>query len=314
VARLSVPASSVSIEKLVRMRRALLAAEERAERFQREASESFQREMSLRHTVMTQRVVYDEFMRGAPAQDERLVYPDILHTSAGPRFIAEEIERQRDRERREMDQIMAVDRPLTAHEFYRLRELQRQASRRGAYATMDRTTGLVTMHERPEPPSPALSDMREQVDETYREVMDRLSWRHMPSIITEHAQARGVAWLKSCLSPEQLADYDRTRSFVVIGGTTGHRYRICWGTSQNIIRLEELPEGRELPVERLCFGPRGVPVGDILLQQKIALEGDEEATLRIAGRTPVPDRRVANAAVWMGPDGSMHVHSNGEWT
>jgi hypothetical protein len=71
-------------------------------------------------------------------------------------------------------------------------------------------------------------------------------------------------------------------------GTSGHRYRICWGTSQNIIRLETSVDGRELPVEWLCFGPRGVPIGDILLQQKIALEGDEEAALLIAGRTPVP--------------------------
>jgi hypothetical protein len=148
----------------------------------------------------------------------------------------------------------------------------------------------------------------DEVNETYREAMDRLSWRRI-RIITEHAEARGVAWLKSCLSPEQLADYDRTRSFVVIGGTTGHRYRICWGISQNIIRLE-IVHGRERAVERLCFGPRGVPIGDILLQQKIALEGDEQAALRIAGRSPVPDPR-ANYAVFMGPDGPVHMDSNG---
>jgi hypothetical protein len=102
----------------------------------------------------------------------------------------------------------------------------------------------------------------------------------------EEAEARGIAWLRSCLTPAQLTDYVRTRSFIVIGGTTGHCYRICWGTIQNIIRTEML-DGREIPVERLCFGPRGVPLGDVLLQQKIALEGDEEATLRIAGRAPV---------------------------
>jgi ABC transporter substrate binding protein len=70
------------------------------------------------------------------------------------------------------------------------------------------------------------------------------------------AEARGVDWLKSCLSPEQLADYDRTRSFVVIGGTSGHRYRICWGTSQNIIRLEGSADVREVAAER-CHRGRG---------------------------------------------------------
>jgi hypothetical protein len=115
------------------------------------------------------------------------------------------------------------------------------------------------------------------------------------------AEARGVAWLKSCLSPEQLADYDRTRSFTVFGGTTGHRYRICWGISQNIIRTIEMLDGRELPVERLCFGPRGVPIGDILLHQKIALEGDEEAALRIAGRSPVVGQRLRMPADYVRP-------------
>jgi hypothetical protein len=100
----------------------------------------------------------------------------------------------------------------------------------------------------------------------------------------------------------------------VIGGHTRYRYRICWGTSQNIIRLEmsTIADGVEKPVERLCFGPRGVPIGDIMLQQKIALEGDEEATLRIAGRSPIGPRANANTAVRMGPDGPVHVDSNGQ--
>jgi hypothetical protein len=34
------------------------------------------------------------------------------------------------------------------------------------------------------------------------------------------AKGRAAHRSKSCLSPEQLADYDRTRSFVVIGGHT----------------------------------------------------------------------------------------------
>jgi hypothetical protein len=106
--------------------------------------------------------------------------------------------------------------------------------------------------------------MHEDINEAYREVMARCREEHTRSILSPHerdaAEARGVAWLKSCLSPEQLADYDPTRSFVVIGEHTGHRYRICWGTSQNIIRTEILENGRELPVKRLCFGPRGVPM------------------------------------------------------
>jgi hypothetical protein len=146
---------------------------------------------------------------------------------------------------------------------------------------------IMTQRERAEAAPPASPEQRAldcEIDRMMRELM-------FPRFIIperEDAEARGIAWLKSCLSPEQLADYDRTHSFVVIGGHTRHRYRICWGTSQNIIRIEMLENGRELPVERLCFGPRGVPIGDILLHQKIALEGDEQAALWIAGRAPVP--------------------------
>jgi hypothetical protein len=105
--------------------------------------------------------------------------------------------------------------------------------------------------ERAEAAPPASPEQRAldcEIDRMMRELM-------FPRFIIperEDAEARGVAWLKSCLSPEQLQDYDRSRSFVVIGEHTGNRYRICWGTSQNIIRLETSVDGREIPAERLC--------------------------------------------------------------
>jgi hypothetical protein len=94
-----------------------------------------------------------------------------------------------------------------------------------------------------------------------RDDRTRPSWRPI-RIITEDAEARGVAWLKSCRSPEQLADYDRTRSFAVIGERSRNRYRICWGTSQNIIR-HRAALGRSLLCQHLA-----TPLKD-------AVEGDE---------------------------------------
>jgi hypothetical protein len=117
------------------------------------------------------------------------------------------------------------------------------AQRTRGIATMDPVTGLVTMHEVPID-APVMT-RQEEIEIIRQEITRPLE-----------AEARGVAWLKSCLSPEQLQDYDRSRSFVVIGEHTGNRYRICWGTSQNIIRLETSVDGREIPAERLCFGPR----------------------------------------------------------
>jgi hypothetical protein len=40
-----------------------------------------------------------------------------------------------------------------------------------------------------------------------------------------------------------------------------------------------------------CFGPEGeLPIGDVMLAQKIALENDEQATLALANRGN-PDQR-----------------------
>ena len=55
----------------------------------------------------------------------------------------------------------------------------------------------------------------------------------------------------------------------MIGGDTGKRYRIHHGYQMNVEQLDQ--NGRRTRL--LCFMPRGgLPVGDIMLAQKIALE------------------------------------------
>ncbi len=82
--------------------------------------------------------------------------------------------------------------------------------------------------------------------------------------------------LREVLSPEQRAQYDSKGFFEVTGGQTGTRYRIRTGSQMNV---EELSGHRRT----LCFVPKdGVPMGDILLAQKLALELMEEETLKVA--------------------------------
>jgi len=98
---------------------------------------------------------------------------------------------------------------------------------------------------------------------------------------TDEAQERGLQLLRSWLSPEQLAQYEKDRAFDVRGGKTGKRYRIRHGRQMNIDEIDA--KGRR--VCGWCFLPQGQLVaGDVMLAQKIALETDEERALAVANR------------------------------
>jgi hypothetical protein len=95
------------------------------------------------------------------------------------------------------------------------------------------------------------------------------------------AEARSFALLRDWLSPAQRAQYARERQFDVVGSHTGKRYRIRCGQQMNVDEIDD--EGAI--VATWCFVPdRHVPIGDVLLAQKIALENNELATLAIANR------------------------------
>jgi hypothetical protein len=95
------------------------------------------------------------------------------------------------------------------------------------------------------------------------------------------ADVRGLELLRSWLSPEQRRQYDQRGSFEVVGSDTGNRYRICKG---DIFNVEELDD-RGVQVRAWCIRGNGVPIGDISLAQKIALEAFESEDLRIANRS-----------------------------
>jgi hypothetical protein len=104
------------------------------------------------------------------------------------------------------------------------------------------------------------------------------------------AEARGLKLLKEWLSPAQLNAYLVHRYFEVVGCDSGTVYRIHHGFQGNV---EQLDERGEQAVCRWCFGPEDLVVaGDTMLAQKIALETDEIAALRMANRLP-PRRLVA---------------------
>jgi hypothetical protein len=99
----------------------------------------------------------------------------------------------------------------------------------------------------------------------------------------EKIEARGIALLQEWLSPEQLSQFRRSRSFDVVGSDSGRRYRISYGTSTNVYELND--KGRI--VMGWCFRPVGSLVaGDVMLAQKITLETNERAALMVAQPFP----------------------------
>jgi hypothetical protein len=109
-------------------------------------------------------------------------------------------------------------------------------------------------------------------------------------------EARGIILLREWLSAAQQAQFDATKSFEVIGCDSGKRYRVLYGTASNIQELDDA--GR--PIRGWCFIPSArLVAGDVMLAQKIALETDEKAALKIANGFPVPapERSSANVLV-----------------
>ena len=99
----------------------------------------------------------------------------------------------------------------------------------------------------------------------------------------ETARQRRTRLLRANLTPAQLKQYETFRHFDVIGGDTGHRYRIH---RSNALNVDEYGEAGE-HISRWCFLPDGNLVrGDILLAQKLALELFESDARAIANKYP----------------------------
>lgn len=109
-----------------------------------------------------------------------------------------------------------------------------------------------------------------------------------PWIFVSSSESRAVQLLRQNLSPNQREQFDKDRFFDVIGGSTGTRYRIHQGYQMNVEQLTAT--GKRARV--LCFMPRGqLPVADIMLAQKLALELFEDEAIAVANKILADPRR-----------------------
>jgi hypothetical protein len=93
------------------------------------------------------------------------------------------------------------------------------------------------------------------------------------------AEQKGIALLRSWLTPEQAKQWAAREEFEVIGCHTGNRYRISCGTRMNVHQFDHTGKS----IRQWCFSPEGgLATGDVLLAQKIALETMERRALDLA--------------------------------
>lgn len=111
-----------------------------------------------------------------------------------------------------------------------------------------------------------------------------LAWRavsEFPFPPARSAEGRSLELLTRCLTREQRAEFERFRTFTVLG-KSGQRYRITYGSTANVEVLT--PDGDVM--SRLCAGPPGLPIAAVMLAQKLMLESSEQEFIRIAAQGP----------------------------
>jgi hypothetical protein len=133
-----------------------------------------------------------------------------------------------------------------------------------------------------------MSDLWERLFELLRPVPQPPQLRGLDEPMPP--QERSFRLLMLNLSAAQRKQWTRYNYFDVIGGDTGTCYRIRQGRMLNVTELN----GSGGSARLLCFEPVGrLPVGDVMLSQKIALELFESDALAVANASLTWDLTTA---------------------
>jgi hypothetical protein len=97
---------------------------------------------------------------------------------------------------------------------------------------------------------------------------------------------RASALLRRHLSHEQRVSFV-ARGYFELVSEWGRRYRIVEGNCRNVYSLVGAEDGSWHQLQCFCLMAPGVPMGDLLLTQKLLLETDERSFLERAIVAPV---------------------------
>jgi hypothetical protein len=136
----------------------------------------------------------------------------------------------------------------------------------------------------PRPLTPEEVQRRAQAETTRRMEEIRRKQRNKVALEAKQAaEARAETLLQSCLTPLQ-AETLKTRGFFYVCAKDGNVYRIKRGYAGNVERVD--PKNFDTALERFCAHPDSdVPAADAMLAQKLALELNPDAFLKVANRT-----------------------------
>lgn len=214
--------------------------------------------------------LFEDHMVNLEVRQRRRVYEEALERRLPP------------------DQLWELDRNIRARERHIREHHQNQTIRVADYQQMMEVTGITT--QALGVPDRALSatalrmcaEQARHMDRMIEEVMYRgMDYGRVVEVGDPAAQDKGLALLKENLTPVQLEQYEKRQHFEVVGCDTRKLYRIRHGRQMNIEELDK----RHRRVCGWCFLPSGgLVVGDTMLAQKIALETNETAALKIANR------------------------------
>ena len=95
------------------------------------------------------------------------------------------------------------------------------------------------------------------------------------ALAAKMAEKRADDLLRLCLSPQQIEDFEKKNCFYIevtsSDGRKKERYRIDRGSHGNVKQVDE----KGSIIRSFCIQPSGVPIGDVLLTQKLWLEASE---------------------------------------
>ena len=99
-------------------------------------------------------------------------------------------------------------------------------------------------------------------------------------------EVRASALLRRHCSREQRVTF-ASRGYFDVVSSGGRRYRITEGTCQNVYSLVACEDGTWYPLQCFCLVAPVLPIGDLLLAQKLLLETDEQRFLAEAVLSPI---------------------------
>jgi hypothetical protein len=172
--------------------------------------------------------------------------------------------------------------PASAQDYQQALYAQQAALYQQQAANAAYLQGLQAMQQRAHHPTDG--DVRQAIADAH--VVANRQQRRVLDALPKTAQERARELLMQNLTPQQREQFEKHGFFVIEGGKSRKKYRVRGdkGLTANVDVLSA--DERSVTIRLCAHGPlgEGMPLFDHLLAQKLMLESDEDAFIKIANR------------------------------